>query len=76
MKMPKLVELTWVDTSCLPHWQDEGEIPELIKCHTVGYILRDTKRDVTLAFTYSDDRGTISPMTIPKSCITKRRRIK
>lgn len=76
MKTPKLVEVEWLDTACLAHWQEEGEIPELMECRTVGYLLRDTKRDITLACTHAADHGTISPITIPKSCITKRRRLK
>ena len=76
MKIPKIIEVEWMDASALPHWQDEGDIPELTKCHTVGYILRDTKRTLTLALTYSNDKGTISPLTIPQVCVTKRRRLK
>lgn len=51
MKRPKLVEVTWLDHATFPLNQD----PHLYKRYTVGYVIAETKKAITLAATWDED---------------------
>ncbi len=72
----KLVEVEWDDSAASAHWQEPDVKSQPMKCRTAGYLLRETKKYVVIALTVANDGGTISPLAIPKGCITRRRRLK
>ena len=72
----KLIEVEWDDSAGDPHWTESGLTVWPMKCRTAGYLMRETKQYVVIAPTVTPDGWTMSPLAIPKGCITKRRRLK
>jgi len=76
----KLVKITWWDhssysTQC---WRSRAEVEELkpLKVHTVGYVVKETKRYITLVNTWvADDEELRGELCIIKSCIKRIRRV-
>ena len=72
----ELIEVLWDDSATAGHWQEADLKSKPMKCRTAGYLLRETKKYVVIALTVASDGGTISPLAIPKGCITRRRRLR
>jgi len=70
-----MVEVEWDDSADLPGWGKANLKIKPVRCRTAGYLLRETKNYVVVAPTVSCDGGTISPLAIPKGCITARRQL-
>ena len=76
-KKPALHVVTWEDIISRADWLDEAEVdsatPEV--CLTVGWIIRDTPKQIVIAdsVTVSGDWGGIT--VIPKSVIKKKKKI-
>ena len=71
---PKLVYLEWVDAVADLGWEANCKA-ELHHCHTVGYIIDETKDAICVAATWSLTMSN-ARMHIPKAWITKRKVIK
>ena len=80
MKRPevpyRLVLVQWEDSARpIPAWQwiDEYQLPEIVECISVGYLIADTKNAVALAPNIGDikhDRGQASGIIrIPRAAI-------
>ena len=68
---PKLVYLEWVDAVADLGWE-AGCKAELHNCHTVGYIIDETKDAICVAATWSLTMSN-ARMHIPKAWIKKRK---
>jgi len=68
---PKLVYLEWVDAVADLGWEANCKA-ELHHCHTVGYIIDETKDAICVAATWSLTMSN-ARMHIPKAWITKRK---
>lgn len=69
----------WRDSHTSHGWRDQKEVDhEPAPCITVGYVIHDTKKSITLAQSLQDDNtGNVNGcMVIPRSCITSIRRLK
>ena len=70
---PKLVYLEWVDAVADLGWEANCKA-ELHHCHTVGFIVDETKDAICIAATWSITMSN-ARMHIPKALITKRKAI-
>jgi hypothetical protein len=70
---PKLVYLEWVDAVADLGWEANCKA-ELHHCHTVGFIVDETKDAICIAATWSITMSN-ARMHIPKAWITKRKAI-
>lgn len=68
---PKLVYLEWVDAVADLGWEANCKA-ELHNCHTVGFIVDETKDAICIAATWSITMSN-ARMHIPKAWITKRK---
>lgn len=73
MATPKLVYLEWVDAVADLGWEANCKA-ELHHCHTVGFIVDETKDAICIAATWSITMSN-ARMHIPKAWITKRKAI-
>lgn len=77
-KLPKLVHIEWHDSrqpiSCWQHLSDFKAHP-VVLCHTVGYIIKDGKKNKAIAQSISDvnldEIQVMGVMHIPTRCIVK-----
>ena len=70
---PKLVYLEWVDAVADLGWESDVKVA-LHPCHTVGYIIDETKDGICVAATWSKTMSN-ARMHIPKAWIIKRKAI-
>ena len=70
---PKLVYLEWVDAVADLGWEENVKA-SLHECHTVGYIIDETKDAIVVAATWSKTMSN-ARMHIPKAWIVKRKAI-
>lgn len=79
MKAQTLVEVVWEDSCSNGRWQDRAVVPEWHNdpaiCTTVGYILHDDKKGMTVCQSQSKDQVD-GLFKIPKNAIRKVRRLK
>lgn len=68
---PKLVYLEWVDAVADLGWEADCKAT-LHECHTVGYVIDETKDAVCVAATWSRTMSN-ARMHIPKAWIKKRK---
>ena len=68
---PKLVYLEWVDAVADLGWEENVKAC-LHECHTVGYIIDETKDAIVVAATWSKTMSN-ARMHIPKAWIIKRK---
>ena len=71
MATPKVVYLEWVDAVADLGWEANCKA-ELHHCHTVGYIVDETKEAICIAATWSTTMSN-ARMHIPKAWIIKRK---
>ncbi len=78
MKAPKVLRVSWVDSTTLHSWQHEPYDCLPAVCESVGYLVSENKVAITLALNSAPD--TASPyghlMIIPKAVILKRKVLK
>lgn len=78
MKKHRILEITWIDSAGFPGWQDRDDAVRQaspMKCLTVGYFMCEDQESVSINQTMSDNDSVDHVLVIPKSCITKRRRL-
>lgn len=78
MSKYNLVHVEWDDsTNTPPDWHKIGSsILKPAKCVSVGYIVYECKRYITLAQSLTDGGDCSNIFTIPRGCITRTRKIK
>ena len=69
----KEAKVTWIDTTSYNgEWMDVSRLvdfePE--KCHTKGWLVKETSEVVMVAQSISEISGVYNVMVIPKGCIT------
>lgn len=79
----KLIYLEWHDSSSLGgsvwHHGDDVKRCSLTKCYSIGWILAENDKLITLVSSIAETGGEPDysrDITIPKACVTKRRRLK
>ncbi len=76
----EILEIKWEDSSCHHGWRSNNVLNkdnDVEKCRTVGYFYKTTKRSIRLSPVIADtDDERSDTWTIPKSCISKIRRLK
>ena len=70
------VLIKWIDSSGADGWTHNENLPEIVNCFTLGFILKEDKDYMTVAGTVADFPEGIndqsnSPMCIPKISIIK-----
>ena len=76
MTLPKvgsIVVVDWLDANSYgAGWKHKEELDgQLLKCSTVGWLMRDDKKTISMAATASEDEFVTDACVIPKSFITK-----
>lgn len=78
----KAIYLEWMDAVNASGWHDSDEVNKLTvhDCRTIGYVVKETDREIVVASTLSvdpkDDKTDANAlMVIPKVWIKKRRKI-
>lgn len=69
----KLIYLEWHDAVACNEWGSDEFCVDV--CHTVGFLIKETKKSYLVAATYSDDQFN-NRIAIPKSWVTKKRFIR
>lgn len=71
-----ILYVEWIDSKSGGDWEYREDIEfKPAKCRTVGILLKETKRSVTVCHTVSG-KQVCGRITIPKACITYRRTLK
>jgi hypothetical protein len=72
----ELVYVKWLDASSQPDqvWSniDEAE-PKLVVCHSVGFVLKETKEYLSLMMNMTEFGQFSGDMAIPQKCIIERK---
>lgn len=78
MKKPKLVMIEWED-SCQAsgqwQWLENLQTPPIIKCISVGFLVKDTKKEKCLAISMANAEQVSGIISIPSSCIKRIKRL-
>lgn len=76
---PPIVLVEWEDSSqALPQWQWMSgiQLPGICRCLTVGFLIKDNKKEKAIALSIADGAKQASGiMSIPTSCIIRIKRI-
>ncbi|MCZ2099180.1 MAG: hypothetical protein LC121_23560 [Anaerolineae bacterium] len=67
-KLPKVVAIVWLDAVAGAGWTDHDEAPEAATIYTVGFLVKKTRKEVTIATSVGDTEHNGS-MTIPRGMI-------
>ncbi|WP_045368358.1 hypothetical protein [Methyloceanibacter caenitepidi] len=83
MQQPKrdFVEVRWLDIKGSAEWHAVSELPTPARCVTRGWVIREDKRDLTLAASLiepepGEDESVGDVTVIPKGCITSRKKLR
>lgn len=73
MKYP-IVYIEWDDSFTTTSWGDLEEVQKIerAKCLSVGFLVSETKKEITLAQSLGEEGGVNGSITVPRGCITKR----
>ncbi len=77
--MKHMVEVHWLDACTTSSWRSRAESLKLASpahCRTVGYVLKATKKSITLIQSQGDNEDMNGSMTIPRSWVSKIRKLK
>jgi hypothetical protein len=82
-KMPEMVVIEWEDSAqAAPQWQwlTDAIPPAILKCRSVGFLIRDNKKEKALAISVASARGGEAEqasgiISIPTRCVTSIERI-
>jgi hypothetical protein len=72
--MKRVVEVCWQDACTTSRWRSRADYLKLATpahCRTVGYILKQTKKSITVIQTQGDNEDLNASMTIPMDWVTK-----
>ncbi len=76
MKENTLVKVDWIDSSTTRGWhsREDAKNPDHtgIACVSVGFVVRDTKENITVCGTIGQDGDCLDAITIPRGCIKTR----
>lgn len=78
-RLPPMVMVEWQDSAQpLPQWQwmDDLNAPSICKCVTVGFLVKDSKKEKAIALSIADDAKQVAGiMSIPTACIVRMTRL-
>ena len=73
----KVVIVDWLDSQSYRGWQHQNEGFEPARCRSIGFVVREDKKSLTLTTSRAlDNPDVMDPLTIPKGAITRRRKVK
>ncbi len=70
-----LLWIEWLDSCHTEGWHDEGEFAPPLRCTSIGFLHKETDQSVMLKMTRDENERWNNSITIPKSAITKRKKI-
>lgn len=81
MKKDRLLYVEWDDHNSFAqaHWRGRDEIKRgnsAVRVTSVGFVIAEDKKAITLCATRSDSDGFLGDQTILKNCIRKKRLLK
>ncbi len=65
----RIVLIDWEDSNVSHGWIPTEEPDELAQCQTVGFVVSEDKRKITVTLGNSNYGTTMERLTIPKVCI-------
>jgi len=69
----EIIQIHWIDTSSIEGWHDRDIVDDPIdfNCHSVGYLLKETREYIMIAQSYQPDQfGDL--LYIPQIAIKKK----
>ena len=76
MKKQKAVCVDWIDAASRRGWIDGDEDFGTLQCRALGFLVKESKTTLTVSASMSECNAFSDPLTIPKSCIVRRRVVK
>jgi len=70
----KFVEVHWVDSTSSAHWKNIEDVKRLFgeyRIVTRGYLIRNGRKNVSIASTIAEDHACLALVNIPRGCIKK-----
>jgi hypothetical protein len=71
----KIIYFEWADAVASVGWEEIKTHHKIHKCKAIGFLIEETKEELTIASTISGDQCN-ARMTIPKSWIKRKKEIK
>jgi hypothetical protein len=72
----RVEHIHWIDSHSRIAWIDESDVvPDRADMETIGAVIKETRDFIVVTHTRSGNGLVNDPFTIPKSAITKRRRL-
>ena len=65
----KIVIVGWHDITTYTNWHSQDDERGLMRCTTIGVVLREDKEKIEVAHTLSSDKACTEVTVIPKSVI-------
>ena len=74
----QLYRIDWEDACADGGWKRVQDVPQpkLLAVHSVGYLVSENKKAIVLAQQLSERGNYSDTITIPKTCITKKVKLK
>lgn len=73
-KYPPIVRLTWIDSAATYGWVNkDDENIGISEIHSIGYVVREDKKTITISTSWNTGSRFMDPLTIPKCCIIMRK---
>ena len=74
----KMVLIEWLDSNIMHGWRTEEEVKEdiLAHCKTIGFLIAQNDKCITLTMGISDFGSVLESITIPKGCIKSMRELR
>ena len=79
MKELTVVSVSWVDSASHPYWQDRETDYDVLKCHSVGFLIDDNEEFIAIAQSAGLDSGAkpwADVIVIPKCSVQAMESIK
>lgn len=73
-RKPKALYLEWIDSCSVSGWRHEDH-DGTSRIRTLGLFVRETPKYVTLTTSTSEHGNHVDMISIPKSCIVRRKRV-
>ena len=70
-----LVEIEWIDSAFNPGWHKADTVRDVAYCKTTGYLVEKNKKRINVAMNVADNGDYGEAMAIPRSCVTKIRKL-
>lgn len=76
MRKFQLVRVRWLDSASHLGWQSHAEDHEVSTVESIGWLVKESKEQLTITHSFSDNRDVMDALSIPRGCILKVMKLK